>query len=434
MLQKIIMILVLSVTFAVPLKAQLIKYITYYPIPSVTHSQLKVSDKTMLATSSGGVVEIGSVDVDESGLVTSSFNANRVVLSSYAAPEGKPNLIVGNTDGAALPSMTGRLKVFGNVNTGWPSVDEIVAQGIMSVAGVTWRNKGGFGFDVSNNPNAWQACSKGQTLMWRQIKMMGSDEYRTYLVCGNLIDMPEPVCDPNIYKCVSPLVLQGSPVRQDCRCVEDCSRRTDGRVYEKEGGVCCFRDQVVKDGPTGKYCTYRFTQEHVYADAITPPIGGIYKVRPPSEKTCYPDYSEIKFYKKGGRKVELGSNDNHSHHQTGWCAGCYGNNSVYLAGWSGIQIERCPDTDIDICDTLCDFDTRGCDKYCYKDSQTKPTINNTTSYYYSTWEWHGNCAPFMDNCRYTNGTSSSKDRENSTTRRCAFLFTSQAVVTHCKNI
>ncbi len=439
MVTKKIIIAVLSVFFAVPLKAQLIKYVTYYPIPSVTHSQLKVSDKTMLATSDGGGVEVGSIDVDASGLVTSSFDANRVSVTSYVAPAGKPSIIVGNTGTPNLTETRGRLKVFGNIATaGWPSADKIVAQGIMNIAGVTWKNKGGFGFDAANNTDAWQGCTKGQSLMWRQIKMKGSDEYKTYLVCGNPLEMPEPVCDRTTYKdydkCIAlgaPWVVKGSPARQNCRCAEECTKDK----VETEGGICCFKGQISRNSPipgAKPYCTYEFIEENIYANAIVKNKCNNTADSCRNASSCVPMPETVEFY-IGGNVRRAGQEGS-----TGCCGTsgrlcrrwkrCKNNpkyNKPHNEGWSGRKVTECnePAEGQPICEVNCpNKDNPSCDVYCYKKGY-KPSIGAGAFYDYRAC-YTGN-ERGCDEPHYTYG---SRDHG----KKCGDSFTTQAIITHCK--
>lgn len=178
------------------LSAQLIKYVSYFPIPYATHSQITVKSLSLLGTKDGGEVVVGSSSNPTGGLVVgSSFIVNDLTVRTSLPADKTPDLVSGVNDSSGYNGSLGSTGDIGVIDLA-TKLDSVEAQGNAVVRGVYWDGKGGIGRGPSGASN-WPA---GCELKWENLKIKGSDSYRTYLTCASaaVIDDPQTPDAPTI--------------------------------------------------------------------------------------------------------------------------------------------------------------------------------------------------------------------------------------------
>ncbi len=180
---------------SVNLSAQLIKYVSYFPIPYASHSQISVKTLSLLATKNGGEVVFGS-GAHPGGLsVTTSFTAQDLSVKSALPSAGTPDVQAGTNDSSGFNGSLNSVGDLGIVDLA-PKLDSVEAQGNAVVRGIYWDGKGGIGRSPTGAVNWPSSCE----LKWDHIKIKGSDSYRTYLTCASstVIEDPEDPEQPTV--------------------------------------------------------------------------------------------------------------------------------------------------------------------------------------------------------------------------------------------
>lgn len=168
--------------------AQEIKYISYFPVPYVSHSKVNVKTLAILGSAQNAAINVGSNSNKSGGLsIVNSFAAyNNVVLlsKSNSLPASGVSLIIGSYDTApSSPSANGYLYSYGDVTVS-QNIDDltsVTAGNLAVIGGLRWGIYGGIGLDGNDN-TSWGGCSGN--LYWAQLKIDGTDDYETYLTCG----------------------------------------------------------------------------------------------------------------------------------------------------------------------------------------------------------------------------------------------------------
>ncbi len=171
------------------LNAQLIKYVSYFPIPYASHSQINVKTISLLGTKNGGEVVFGSGANPGGVTVATSFTAHDLSVKTALPGDTTPDISAGTNDSSGFNGTLSSLGDIGIVNSA-PQLNSVEAQGIAIVRGMYWDGKGGIGRSPSGVPNWPSVCE----LKWENLKIKGSDSYRTYLTCAasTVIEDPEP--------------------------------------------------------------------------------------------------------------------------------------------------------------------------------------------------------------------------------------------------
>ncbi len=420
--------------------SQSIRYISYYPIPSATHSQLNVGKKAVLGAANNATVEFGN-PASPSGLVASKFEAGRVAVTSFNDAGGNTDLVVGSTSSKDTVN-TGKLKAGADVSVvnSVSKVKVLEADGTLSIKGMYWPGKGGIGANKDGTED-WENCPENSKIEWQQLRLGGDDYYRMYLTCGAPKVMTEPKCSDTM-TCGDKELVMGSPVNDSCRCVPDCTKiYIDGQqsVWVEEGSLCCKPGQIVKRGSRGKYCTFVFAEESYYVNAIAPTIS--YKGSSPSTQyctnltsnacdaeggyVCKPNYASVRYYKGGSVSRSTKTEQTCG---SKCCGRCFASVDAHNTGWSGgTEITQpCPvvQKGEDVCDSLCDTASKTCDKYCIKYTVSDPpTLPNGSRYYSSSCRDSGTCCVWKDDCKF-----------NSKSWPCAYTYSSYVPITHCKGV
>jgi hypothetical protein len=176
------------VTAPALLCAQTIRYVTYFPVPHVYYPSFSVNSTALLATRGVNLVK----DVQNkypSGKVTVGDSSNNASLTvgSFAAENNIIFRSSGETEintmkvGTNFSHSTYVSSVFGGGNnitvTGAVSPGVLRAFGNLEVASLSWDYiTGAIGNGMSSLP---ASCS----LQWKKLKLNGTSEYLTYLIC-----------------------------------------------------------------------------------------------------------------------------------------------------------------------------------------------------------------------------------------------------------
>lgn len=176
--------------------AQKIKYVTYFPIPYGQHSKLNVKTIALLGTKNEGNIKIGSSINDSSTLsVINGFSAENLnILSrdSSMPQAGAPDLVIGSVVSTPSGSTYGTLSVNGNVGvvSTIGTLNDLTAFGKAYITSAYWDGKGGFGKDAGGSANWPSDC---RDLSWEQVKIKGTDVYKTYLTCvpNAIVETPD---------------------------------------------------------------------------------------------------------------------------------------------------------------------------------------------------------------------------------------------------
>lgn len=181
----------------VNLNAQLIKYVSYFPIPYASHSEINVSTLSLLATKNDGEVVFGSGSHTGGLVVGESIDLQDTTVKSALVSAGNPDVMTGTDDSSGF---NGSMNAVGDIGIVDPAtkLDSVDAQGIALVKGIYWDGKGGFGRNASGVANWPTSCE----LKWQDLKIKGSDSYRTYLTCASsvVVDPEEPDPQVVVYK------------------------------------------------------------------------------------------------------------------------------------------------------------------------------------------------------------------------------------------
>ncbi len=387
---------------------QSIRYISFYPVPGATHSQLSVSKKAVLGAADGAVVEFGNPS-SPNGLAVSKFEAGRIVITTFNDAGGNTDLVVGSINNKDTEN-TGTLKAGADVSVvnSVSKVKVLEADGTLSIKGMYWPGKGGIGAN-KDGAEDWENCPEGSKIEWQQLRLGGDDYYRMYLTCGAPNVMEEPVCDHEATGCTEQELVIGSPVNESCRCMPDCTKifiNGQTTTFIEEGGLCCLEGQIVKREPQGKYCTYPFNEGQYWINAVaqttcTPNTNQCKN----ASSVCKPIPSTVKYY-KGGSVGSAGSNKD-AYKVCGerkkklgivWCDDrVWAWSKLHNSGWSGgSEFKIYCDEGQYPCDLICNRNQKTCDKICIK-KDFVPTFQNGSKYEYST------CYTEHDNIGCDNG-------------------------------
>lgn len=178
---KNIIAFLLFLTSAAPLiNAQLIKYVSYFPIPYGNHSQINVKTLALLGTKEGGEVVVGSGTNATGGLtVASTFVTNDLSVKSSTDSGGTPDMYIGTASGSAYNGTLGSFSDIG-VTTDTTTLNDVQAQGTAVIRSIYWDGIGGIGKNSSAADDWPSDCN----LAWVNIRLKGSNSYRTYLSCN----------------------------------------------------------------------------------------------------------------------------------------------------------------------------------------------------------------------------------------------------------
>ena len=183
--------LMLAVSFA---SAQEIKYVSYFPVPYASHEKIHINNLSILGSRGGAQITVGSnsnitgVLNVQSGFATagnayiaSQQNTNPLISESPV------NLTVGvSTEVGSNPEYDSSLSTMSNIQItsfGGSSLRTLEAFNNAVITGFRWGSNGGIGLNGSGNVN-WPGECAGKNLNWVQLKIQGSDHYKTYLSCG----------------------------------------------------------------------------------------------------------------------------------------------------------------------------------------------------------------------------------------------------------
>jgi len=177
--------------------AQLIKYVSYFPIPYGYHSKINVKTLALLGTKSGGEIVIGSGANAGGGLsVTKTFTVNDLSVKSSTDSGGTPDLYIGTASGSTYDGYLNSVGDIGVVDLA-TTLTDVSAQGIATVRSIYWDGKGGLGKNSSAVADWPATCN----LAWVNLKIKGSDSYRTYLTCASAtIQEPETPTTTIVYQ------------------------------------------------------------------------------------------------------------------------------------------------------------------------------------------------------------------------------------------
>jgi len=164
--------------------AQEIKYVSYFPIPYANHTTLNVKTLALLGTKPGGSIIVGS-GTNQSALTVgttgaSTFYTQDLSLLSANAPTGTPEMYIGSASGSVYDGTVNSSGDIGVVN--YPTtITNLQAQGTALLRSVYWSGKGGIGKNSSGTADWPAQCD----LVWKSLKIEGTDSYMNYLVCSS---------------------------------------------------------------------------------------------------------------------------------------------------------------------------------------------------------------------------------------------------------
>lgn len=180
---------------SVNLSAQLIKYVSYFPIPYASHSQVTVKTLSLLGTKNGGEVVLGSGANPGGFTVSTSFTAQDLSIKTASPGDKAPDISAGTNDSSGYNGTLSTVGDIGIIDLA-PKLESVEAQGTAIVRGIYWDGKGGIGRSPAGASN-WPASCE---LKWEDLKIKGSDSYRTYLTCASssVIEEPETPDAPTV--------------------------------------------------------------------------------------------------------------------------------------------------------------------------------------------------------------------------------------------
>lgn len=191
--RKIFYFFIFSYSFiflSAALNAQLIKYVSYFPIPYASHSQINVKTISLLGTKNGGEIVFGSGANPGGVTVSTSFTVQDLSVKTALPSAKTPNISAGTNDSTGYNGTLNSVGDMGIIDLA-PKLESVEAQGNAVVRGMYWDGKGGIGRSPAGVANWPSVCD----LKWEHLKIKGSNSYRTYLTCASssvVVDPEEP--------------------------------------------------------------------------------------------------------------------------------------------------------------------------------------------------------------------------------------------------
>lgn len=351
---KQIFVFAMLLSSSVLCQSQDIKYVSYFPVPFALHEQLDIKTLSILGSRGGAQISAGSASnitgvfsVKDGFIAADSVYISSEQDSDPGIGDTPVNLTAGQAASTgSTPDYDSSVGAMGNIQItafSGSALHSLEAYNNAVITGVKWGGRGGIGINAGNNIN-WPSQCSGFNLSWVDLKLQGSDHYRTYLTCGGSAGGgPGPggcTCSggvlPGNYQscgdgrqrlcktdctwgscvCPSPLIWNGTSCvsSQPCTCTNgkvptgtypncNCQCPDSAKYWISNGssGLCCSRPNAYIDscgcsipgcaqGPNGEPggCTGNF---HCSASCPTP---GDYDVSAGSGGgECYPRVNTI---------------------------------------------------------------------------------------------------------------------------------------------
>lgn len=196
---KILAVFTIFSVISVLCQAQDIKYVSYFPVPFALHEQINVKTLAILGSRGGANISSGSESkitgvftADEEFIAVGDMTVTSHQNSNPTINESPVDLVVDGLAGqtSSNPEYDGSIGSVGKmeiVSFKGSGVRSVVANNNAVITGLKWGSLGGIGLNGSGGVNWPSECSGGnfsKGLTWVQLKLQGSNEYKTYLTCA----------------------------------------------------------------------------------------------------------------------------------------------------------------------------------------------------------------------------------------------------------
>lgn len=191
---KQIFVFAMLLSSSVLCQSQDIKYVSYFPVPFALHEQLDIKTLSILGSRGGAQISAGSASnitgvfsVKDGFIAADSVYISSEQDSDPGIGDTPVNLTAGQAASTgSTPDYDSSVGAMGNIQItafSGSALHSLEAYNNAVITGVKWGGRGGIGINAGNNIN-WPSQCSGFNLSWVDLKLQGSDHYRTYLTCG----------------------------------------------------------------------------------------------------------------------------------------------------------------------------------------------------------------------------------------------------------